>query len=148
MRDPGPWVRLTLAGRGPASTERGVAVGRKVSVLLVDDEPAILRALTRELAEVAEVTSTGSVSDALVLVKDRRFDIVIADLRLPDRWGDELLAHVAARSPSTRRLLLTADQDPQRTVRELIDQGVVQAWYRKPWTEQLIEDIRAQGQLP
>jgi two-component system response regulator PilR (NtrC family) len=123
-------------------------VGRKVSVLLVDDEPAILRALTRELAEVAEVTSTGSVSDALVLVKDRRFDIVIADLRLPDRWGDELLAHVAARSPSTRRLLLTADQDPQRTVRELIDQGVVQAWYRKPWTEQLIEDIRAQGQLP
>jgi two-component system response regulator GlrR len=122
---------------------RVVDVGRKVSVLLVDDEPAILRALARELAEVAEVTSAASVNDALRLVADKRFDIVVADLRLPDRWGDELLAHVAARSPATRRLLLTADNDPQRTVRELIDQGVIQACYRKPWTDALIEDIRS-----
>jgi two-component system response regulator PilR (NtrC family) len=124
----------------------GDAVARKVSVLLVDDEPAILRALSRELADVADVTATGSVSDALAIVQSRNFDIVIADLRLPDRWGDELLAHVAARSPSTRRLLLTADNDPQRTVRELIDQGVIQACYRKPWTEQLIDDVRQVGQ--
>jgi two-component system response regulator PilR (NtrC family) len=115
-------------------------------VLVVDDEPAILRALSRELEEVADVSSAGSVTDALALVGTHRFDVVVADLRLPDRWGDELLAHVAARSPSTRRLLLTADNDPQRTVAELIDQGVVQAWYKKPWTEQLIEDIRAIGQ--
>lgn len=119
---------------------------RRPTVLLVDDEPAILRALSRELADVADVTSTGSVTDALEIVSRRRFDIVVADLRLPDRWGDELLAHVAARSPSTRRLLLTADQDPQRTVRELIDQGVVQACYRKPWTDQLIADIRSTGE--
>jgi response regulator RpfG family c-di-GMP phosphodiesterase len=111
-------------------------------VLLVDDEPAILRALSRELADFAEVTSSMNVSDALALVGEHRYDVVIADLRLPDRWGDELLAHVAARSPTTRRLLLTADQDPQRTVRELIEQGVVQACYRKPWTDELIADVR------
>ena len=121
-------------------------MARRLSVLLVDDEPAILRALSRELAELADVTSTGSVSDALALVGARKFDIVVADLRLPDRWGDELLAHVAARSPSTRRLLLTADQDPQRTVRELLEQGVIQACYRKPWTEDLIADIRGTAQ--
>ena len=115
---------------------------KRPTVLLVDDEPAILRALARELSDVADVTSTGNVTDALALVAGQRFDIVVADLRLPDRWGDELLAHVAARSPSTRRLLLTADQDPQRTVRELIDQGVVQGCYRKPWTDELIAAIR------
>jgi two-component system response regulator PilR (NtrC family) len=113
--------------------------------LVVDDEPGILRALSRELQDVADVTVTGSVADALELVAGRRFDVVVADLRLPDRWGDELLAHVAARSPSTRRLLLTADSDPQRTVRELIDQGIVEAFYRKPWTDDLIADIRARS---
>jgi response regulator RpfG family c-di-GMP phosphodiesterase len=121
--------------------------GKRPTVLLVDDEPAILRALTRELSDVADVTSTSSVTEALVLVANHRYDIVVADLRLPDRWGDELLAHVAARSPSTRRLLLTADQDPQRTVRELIDQGVVQGCYRKPWTDELIAAIRT-GEFP
>ncbi len=118
---------------------------RVLTVLLVDDEPAILRALARELSDVADVTSVVSVQDALDMVGEKRFDVVVADLRLPDRWGDELLAHVAARSPSTRRLLLTADQDPQRTVRELIDRGIVEACYRKPWTDELVAAIRAQS---
>ena len=60
----------------------------------------------------------------------------------PDRWGDELLAHVAARFPATRRLLFTADNNPQRTVRELIERGVVEAWFQKPWTDALVEAIR------
>lgn len=117
---------------------------RRPRVLLVDDEPAILRALERELEDVADVTTATSVSDALDLVSQRRpYDIVVADLRLPDRWGDELLAHVAARWPATRRLLLTADEDPRNTVRELIDHGVIQGCYQKPWTDALVEAIRA-----
>ena len=111
-------------------------------MLLVDDEPGILQALARELADVAEVTTASTVSDALALVARAPYDIVVADLRLPDRWGDELLAHVAARFPATRRLLFTADNNPQRTVRELIERGVVEAWFQKPWTDALVEAIR------
>jgi response regulator RpfG family c-di-GMP phosphodiesterase len=112
-------------------------------VLLVDDEPEILRALEWELEDVADVTSTESVSAALELVRHTTFDIVVADLRLPDRWGDELLAHVAALSPSTRRLLLTGDADPNRTVRELLEMGVIEACYQKPMAQGLIDDIRS-----
>ncbi len=119
--------------------------GKRPKVLLVDDEPEILRALSWELEDVADVTAADSVSRALVLVQEQTYDIVVADLRLPDRWGDELLAHVAARSPSTRRLLLTADSDPQRTVRELLDMGVIEACYQKPRTDDLIAAIRAHG---
>jgi DNA-binding NtrC family response regulator len=122
-----------------------VKAGRRPKVLLVDDEPEILRALSWELEDVADVISAESVSRALELIKDHTFDIVVADLRLPDRWGDELLAHVAARSPTTRRLLLTADSDPQRTVRELLDMGVIEACYQKPRTDDLIAAIRAHG---
>ncbi len=116
-------------------------------VLLVDDDPSILRALRLLLEPDVEVTTLESVGAALAL--DEReavpFDVVVADLRLPDRWGDELLAYVAARSPSTRRLLLTGDLDPERTVRELLDLGVVHACFRKPRADGLLEAIRAAG---
>ena len=112
-------------------------------MLLVDDEPELLRALAWELGEIAEVTATPSVAEALAHLAAAHFDVVVADLRLPDRWGDELLAHVAARSPETRRLLLTADSDPQHTVRELIANDVIEATYQKPHTERLLADIRA-----
>jgi CheY-like chemotaxis protein len=119
-----------------------VTMGGRLRVLLVDDEPEILRALTWEIEDLADVTSATSVNAALALVERQHFDVIVADLRLPDRWGDELFAHVAARSPETRRLLLTADADPQRTVRELLESGVIDACYRKPRAEGLIEAIR------
>lgn len=111
-------------------------------MLVVDDDPDILRALTWELETFAEVKALGSVTAALPLIERGRFDVVVADLRLPDRWGDELLAHVAARSPMTRRLLLTGDADPQRTVHELLELGVIEACFQKPRAEGLIEAIR------
>jgi DNA-binding NtrC family response regulator len=117
-------------------------------VLIVDDDRAILRALELSLEEIADVTVLDSVAAALPLVERDRFDVVVADLRLPDRWGDELLAHVAARAPATRRLLLTGDLDPERTVRELLDTGVIEACFQKPRAEGLLEAIRATLSAP
>ena len=111
-------------------------------VLVLDDDPHILRAMALLLESEADVTTSDSVASALALVERERFDVVVADLRLPGRWGDELLAYVAAHSPGTRRLLLTGDLDPERTVRELLDQGVVQACFRKPRADGLVEAIR------
>ncbi len=116
---------------------------RRLSVLVVDDDRAILRALALSLEEFADVTTLDNVAEALPLVERGRFDVVVADLRLPERWGDELLAHVAARAPGTRRLLLTGDLDPERTVRELLDTGVIEACFQKPRAEGLLEAIRA-----
>jgi DNA-binding NtrC family response regulator len=115
---------------------------RRLSVLLVDDEPDILSALTLAIEDVADVRVAASVADALPLLETHHFDVVVADLRLPDRWGDELLAHVAAHAPTTRRLLLTGDTDPDRTVRELLDLEVIDACYRKPHVEGLVAVLR------
>lgn len=111
-------------------------------VMVVDDDADLLRALTLELEIFAEVTAVSSVTDALALVERGRFDAVVTDLRMPERWGDELLAHVAARSPQTMRILLTGDSDPRRTVRELLEQGIVEEVFRKPRVEGLLEALR------
>ncbi len=103
----------------------------------------MLQVLAWQLEDMADVVTSSSVGNALDLLGGRSFDVVVADLRLPDRWGDELLAHVAARSPDTRRLLLTGDGDPQRTVRELLDMGVIHAAYQKRRAQGLLDEIRA-----
>src|SRR5262249_28668841 len=122
-----------------------MAARRRMRVLIVDDEPEMLAALSWQLEDVADVRTSDSVGGGLALFGAEPFDVVVADLRLPGRWGDELLAHVAARSPATRRLLLTGDRDPQRTVRELLDMGVIHACYQKRRAAGLIDDLRSRA---
>jgi DNA-binding NtrC family response regulator len=111
-------------------------------VLIVDDDPDLLRAVAAELSDDADVTTCDSVTAALPLVARGSFDAVVTDLRMPDRWGDELLAHVAARSPTTLRFLLTGDSDPRRTIRELLEVGLVEHVFSKPRVDGLVEALR------
>lgn len=112
-------------------------------VLVVDDDVNVLRAVAWQLETFAEVKVLTSVAAALPLIEPGRFDVVVADLRLPERWGDELLAYVAARAPETRRILLTGDVDPKKTVRELLEHGVIHDYFVKPNFDALVERIRS-----
>jgi len=114
-----------------------------VRVLIVDQDPATAPALASQLGSEATVTVLESVAAALALVDRERFDIVVTELRLPGRWGDELLAYVAARSPATRRFILTADLEPERTVHDLIDLGVIHGCFAKSRADALARAIRA-----
>jgi two-component system KDP operon response regulator KdpE len=64
-------------------------------LLIVDDEPQILRALRPGLTAAGyEVESAGLARDALEAVAARAFDIIVIDLGLPDMDGKELIAKV------------------------------------------------------
>jgi CheY-like chemotaxis protein len=78
--------------------------------LFVDDEPAILRSLGRSLKARGvkwnvHFADTGAA--AIDLLATETFDVVIADLRIPDLSGIELLDHVRQRSPGTARVILS-----------------------------------------
>ena len=93
-------------------------------VLVVDDEASILFAMTEYLARVGyEVDSAHGTTEALMLLAATPYSVVISDLRLTATHqsdGLDLLAHVRARSPRTRTILLTAygatetEQEAQR----------------------------------
>lgn len=71
------------------------------SVLLVDDEPALLEIISRGLVLLQpsfEVYTARSVSEAIVQLAARPFDLVVTDLLMPGIDGFELLAHIS-RSP-------------------------------------------------
>ena len=80
------------------------------SVLVVDDDPGMLRAMTKVLA--SEGMQVTGVSDPVVVVKkladsEKRFDLVITDLRMPMFSGRGVLA-LASALPGLPVIIITA----------------------------------------
>lgn len=79
-----------------------------VSVLLIDDEPALRAALAEALAlEGFDVEDAGSVASAEAAFARRRFDAVVTDVRLPDGSGLDLLERLRALDPRFRAVVAT-----------------------------------------
>ncbi|PYJ16614.1 MAG: hypothetical protein DME96_09140 [Verrucomicrobia bacterium] len=84
------------------------------SVLIVDDDPGMLRAMTKVLA--SEGMQVTGVSDPVVVVKKladskKRFDLVITDLRMPMFSGRGVLA-LASALPELPVIIITAFGGP------------------------------------
>jgi len=77
-------------------------------VLLVDDEPLMLRAMRRSLRHLpVEVGAAMSAEQALAMLEEGPFDLVISDLRLPGMDGLALLGWLHERWPGAHGVLLT-----------------------------------------
>lgn len=67
-------------------------------VLVLDPDPAIRQSLIDVLSlEGHEVDGAADADSALLLLDQRRYDLVVADLRLPDLEGPRLLAALGER---------------------------------------------------
>lgn len=67
----------------------------RTNVLVVDDEPAILRFLKPAMeANNYEITSVGTVAEALKRIASHAPDIVVLDLGLPDGDGKDVIQRV------------------------------------------------------
>ncbi len=85
------------------------APGPAPRILCVDDEPAMLKVLTRALEPDFEIITANDPRKALVLLEHGMdFSVVISDMKMPQMDGAEFLAHVARMSPNSTRLALTA----------------------------------------
>jgi len=79
-------------------------------VLIVDDHPLMRGGLASLLApdeSVEVVAEAGSVRGAMELIAERKPDLVVADLRLPDGSGLELIKDALARWPEIRFLVVS-----------------------------------------
>jgi len=80
----------------------------KKSILVVDDDRAILRTFSRILSRRGyEIETAESGFEAIDKARSRRFDMVLLDLRLPDMDGTDIL--VKAREPlqSATKIIIT-----------------------------------------
>jgi len=87
------------------------------SLLVVDDEPDLrtLYELTL-LREGYDVETAGSVREAWQHLEQRRFHLVISDMRLPDGTGMDLLRRLEQAGRAERTVVITAYGSPENAV--------------------------------
>src|SRR5262245_24809572 len=86
-----------------------LALSRRHKVVLVDDDPAVLRSLRRLLRhEPYDLLSTDRPESALQWIEEGDVSLMVTDQRMPDLCGTELAELVRRKSPGTIRVLLTA----------------------------------------
>jgi two-component system KDP operon response regulator KdpE len=112
------------------------------AILLVEDDPALRRALRTTLrSREFEVLEAATGESAIVIAADRRPDVVILDLGLPDLDGVDVLRQLRAFS-DVPVIVLTARDEQSEKVRSL-DAGA-DDYVTKPFdTEELLARIRA-----
>lgn len=92
-------------------------------ILVVDDEPGIREFLQIMLErEGYEVSSAENGTDAISRFKKRKYDVVIADIRMPRMSGLAVLSAVKELSPQTRVIMITAHASFESAV-EAMNEG-------------------------
>lgn len=90
------------------------------AILLVDDEPNIVRFLARALiGHGYSVDGVGDGTQALAMACARRYQLIVLDLALPDTDGLVTLRSIKAAIPGQPVLVLSALSDVESKVRSL-----------------------------
>lgn len=113
-------------------------------ILFVDDEQHILSALKRCLRkEPYECRFVRSGAEALEMLAQQPFDIVVSDMRMPKMTGVELLKQAASQYPQTMRLVLSAWTD-SNDILDAINEGHIYRYIIKPWDDRALRAVLRQ----
>lgn len=77
-------------------------------ILVVDDEGAIRYSISKTLQRVGyQVSAASSGEEALDMLGEQNFDVVLTDIRMPGLTGVELLAKIKEKAPDSIVILMT-----------------------------------------
>jgi len=112
-------------------------------ILVVDDEKVVLAALRETLRlEGYEVHAVENPVDALRLIRDTAFSVILTDQQMPALTGLEFLAQAKELQPNATRILITAVLS-LATVIDAINKGEVYRFIVKPWLrEELLVTVK------
>lgn len=134
LEEPAPAAGLTAS----PTTSR-----YKCSVLVVDDEPAVLALLAGQLGQEFTVQTACTAEHARRILAEDQSDILLTDLQLRDGSGIQLLDWVYRHSPQTARVLLTGTARIEDAA-DAINCCRVHRLVLKPWrVEDLLTTLRS-----
>ncbi|MEN8159320.1 MAG: HD domain-containing phosphohydrolase [Myxococcota bacterium] len=113
---------------------------REHTVLFIDDEVNILRAVQRLLRnEPCRVVTASRGQEALELLEKAPAQVVVSDQRMPEMPGVEVLLAVRDRHPDAVRMMMTGYTEMNVAV-DAINHGEIYRLITKPWND---EELKA-----
>lgn len=108
-------------------------------ILVVDDDPAIRRVLSR-LLKAHRVTTAANASEGLAAARAERFDLALVDVHLGDAEGDgyALCRALRAENPQTEVILITGSVShaEEKLYRSLVEDAFYFLW--KPFDRRVL----------
>ena len=101
-------------------------------ILVVDDEPENLQAFCLNFREEFTIHTAESGAEALGMLAERDYAVVVSDHRMPGMTGVEFLERTVESHPELVRIVLTGYTDNESLI-EAINQGRIYHYVTKPW---------------
>jgi CheY-like chemotaxis protein len=125
--------------------EQSMALLQNVTVLILDDNPLVLKLaralLEREAATVLTASSWIEFNHALA---SNEPDIILLDINLPSIKGNRLSEVLKSQTDKRDIPIILISDLPERSLEELLPSSGADAWLRKPLTrDKLIDAIVA-----
>lgn len=112
----------------------------KHTVLVVDDEPDVVKSVQDLLRLDYRVLGATRAKDAIHMLASEEVHVVMTDQRMPEMSGVEFLRQIRGDHPEAIRLLFTGYADI-RAVIDAINQGNVYRYITKPWDPEELQGI-------
>jgi len=114
-------------------------------ILLVDDEPNVLRACERLLHDKFTTDAAVGGAEALTAIQSQGpYAVVLSDMRMPQMDGLQLLTKVKNLAPDTIRIMLTGYADVQ-TALSAVNEGNIFRFLTKPCSKQTLVSALTAG---
>ena len=114
---------------------------KKPRIIFVDDEPNILAGMNRmmrSLRKGLEFSFTESGKEALKMMAEKPYDIIVSDMRMPGMDGIELLTMVRELYPDTIRIMLSGQANNESILQSV---PVAHQFIAKPCEPERLKEI-------
>jgi len=98
-----------------SNPERRGVMGENIKILLIEDNPGDAYLVEDHLEEFAnfsyEIKNIGTLGEALSVLKEQSFDVIVLDLGLPDSYGINTFLRIYNENPLIPIIILTGVSD-------------------------------------
>ena len=112
----------------------------KKNILFVDDDPLMLNlyvVMMEGEADRWEITTVGKAADALKILDEANYDVVVSDMRMPGMDGIQFLSQIKSMSPDTVRVMLTGNAEIETAI-SAINEGSIFRFLTKPCSKEMM----------
>ena len=119
---------------------RGLSVNTYDKILVVDDDDALRESIVSILESegyILDVAKSGF--EAEIKLRNKIYNLVLLDIRLPDVTGIELLAKINKFTPRTKKIVLTGFPDTETAIKSVNEKA--DAYLVKPFDPDALLEV-------
>lgn len=139
----------TVLGAGQVKGEQDPVLAGK-QILVADDDPNIRTTIGDILRKYGAVaTVVGSATEAIDQLEARPFDLLVSDIKMPDKTGYDVFAVGRRKHPSIAVILMTGfGYDPNHSIVRASQEGLQAVLFKPFKVDQLLGEVRKALQIP